>query len=103
MVRVDPREWRRDPPPRILAPMLPPRRVLRFAVALLAIVAPFAAVVGASVGCGPDVTMVWVCLNPKTGREDPSIGDPTHYVGGVLDPCHCYDPCGESNECPILV
>jgi hypothetical protein len=57
----------------------------------------------AVVGCGPDVTMVWVCLNPKTGHEDPSIGDPNHYVGGVFDPCHCYDPCGESLECPIDV
>jgi hypothetical protein len=24
-------------------------------------------------------------------------------VNGVFDPCHCYDPCGPSKECPIVV
>jgi hypothetical protein len=84
-----------------MRPSSPPRRALRFALALAALAAP--AALGAAAGCGPAVTMVWVCNNPVTGKADPTIGDPTHYVNGVFDPCHCYDPCGESEECPILV
>jgi hypothetical protein len=47
--------------------------------------------------------MIWICNNPLTGKEDPTVYDSNHYVNGVFDPCHCYDPCGESKECPILV
>jgi hypothetical protein len=84
--------------------MRPPhssRRALRFALALGALGA--AAVLGAAVGCGPDVSMIWVCNNPITGKVDPNAYDASHYVGGVFDPCHCYDPCGETKMCPILV
>src|SRR5262249_7343138 len=45
----------------------------------------------------------WICLNPATGKEDGSIYDSTHYVHGEADPCHCYDPCGPSKSCPIVV
>jgi hypothetical protein len=96
--------WARsgDGRPRLSSrPMRPPltsRRALRFALALGALGG--AAVLGAAVGCGPDVQRVWICLNPATGKEDGTIGDATHYVNGVFDPCHCYDPCGPSKECP---
>jgi hypothetical protein len=54
-------------------------------------------------GCGPyDVTPVWVCFDPGTGH-DGNYYDATHYVHGVFDPCHCYDPCGPADTCPILV
>jgi hypothetical protein len=46
---------------------------------------------------------VWVCLNPITGKDDLSIYDANHYVGGVFDPCNCYDPCGPQKTCPIVV
>ena len=76
---------------------------LRFALALAALAAP--AVLAAAVGCGSGgVTDYWECLNPETGRLDPSIGDWGHLgPNGQSDPCHCYDPCGESAECPIVV
>jgi hypothetical protein len=51
---------------------------------------------------GGDV-VVWLCLNPVTGKEDATVGDPDHFVNGAADPCHCYDPCGPSKECPISV
>ena len=53
--------------------------------------------------CGPDVTEVWFCLNPATGHLDGDPYDANHYVGGVFDPCHCYDPCGPLKSCPIDV
>jgi hypothetical protein len=31
------------------------------------------------------------------------VTDSTHYVNGMADPCHCYDPCGPSKSCPIVV
>ncbi len=58
--------------------------------------------VGAAAGCG-DNQVIWLCLNPATGKEDGSIGDDSHYVNGVYDPCHCYDPGGPSKACPIVV
>jgi hypothetical protein len=79
----------------------PSRRALRLALALAALVA--SAVLGAAVGCGPDTTTLWLCLNPVTGKDDPNTYDPTHVVGGVFDPCHCYDPCGPAKTCPVVV
>jgi hypothetical protein len=86
-----------------MCPSLRPPRAkrLRFAVALAA--SAVAAGLGAAVGCGSDVTYIWTCLNPATGREDPSIHDVNHFVNGMYDPCHCFDPCGETATCPILV
>jgi hypothetical protein len=82
------------PPPTTL------RRVLCLAVAVV-LVAPLAA--GAfSVGCGPNQQAIWVCFDPGTGHEG-TYHDDNHYVGGVFDPCHCYDPCGPADTCPILV
>lgn len=54
-------------------------------------------------GCvfGPEV--FWVCLNPVTGKLDRTIYDENHFVNGVADPCHCYDPCGPEKTCPIEV
>ena len=47
---------------------------------------------------------LWLCIDPATGRSDSnSPYDQAHYVNGVFDPCHCYDPCGELRQCPILV
>ena len=77
-----------------------PGLVLRFAA--VATIAPLAyAVIGA--GCGPDTAVVWFCLNPITGKLDNAHYDETHYVNGVFDPCHCYDPCGPEKSCPIVV
>ena len=42
-------------------------------------------------------------LDPATGKESNVDYDPNHYVGGVFDPCNCYDPCGPSKACPIVV
>jgi hypothetical protein len=53
--------------------------------------------------CAGDPVELWVCLNPETGKLDNSIGDDNHYVNGVFDPCHCYDPCGPAKTCPDLV
>ena len=77
------------------------RRVLRSAVALAALVA--SGTLGAVVGCGPDQSVFWVCHNPVTGKDDGSIYDANHYVNGMADPCHCYDPCGPEKTCPIAV
>ncbi len=41
--------------------------------------------------------------NPMTGKLDTSIYDANHYVGSTFDPCHCYDPCGPQQTCPIVV
>jgi hypothetical protein len=84
--------------------MLLPSRFLRAALALVALgtVARLGAIVGA-VGCGPDVTEIWICLNPITGKLDANTYDPNHYVNGVADPCHCYDSCGPQKTCPIVV
>ncbi len=84
-----------------MLPPMPSPSALRFAVAA-AIVAPLAFWMFGT-GCGPDQTYIWLCLNPVTGKEDGMIYDSNHYVNGVLDPCHCFDPCGPSNECPIVV
>jgi hypothetical protein len=75
----------------------------RLAVAVTLTVAGLAvlAIVGANVGCDPLV--IWVCNNRATGKSDATIWDADHYVNGVFDPCHCYDPCGPMPECPILV
>ncbi len=54
--------------------------------------------------CGPTTETTWSCIDPATGKEDSNAPyDPTHYVDGVFDPCHCYDPGGELPQCPILV
>jgi hypothetical protein len=57
---------------------------------------------GSAVGCG-DEQEVWVCDNPWTGKADQNFYDSKHFVGGVFDPCHCYDPSGPARTCPILV
>jgi hypothetical protein len=62
-----------------------------------------AGALGAVACFGPDVTEIWICLNPVTGKEDSSIYDSNHYVNGVFDPCHCYDPCGPEKSCPDVV
>jgi hypothetical protein len=77
-----------------------PRRVLGFAFAAATLVS---AVLGVAAGCGPNQNVFWVCLNPVTGKDDGSIYDANHYVNGVADPCHCYDPCGPEKSCPIVV
>ena len=81
--------------------MLLPPRFLRAAVVLVALAAVLVAL--AAVGCGPDVMNLWICINPATGKLDTSIGDPNHYVDGMADPCHCYDPCGPAPTCPFVV
>jgi hypothetical protein len=75
--------------------------LVRSAVVLAALTS--VAAVGAAVGCGPNPSVFWVCLNPITGKDDGSIYDANHYVDGVIDPCHCYDPCGPEKTCPITV
>lgn len=79
--------------------MRPPYRTIRVVVAL-ALLAAFG-VLGA-LSC-VITEMVWFCLNPVTGKIDDSIYDETHYVNGVFDPCHCYDPCGPLASCPFVV
>jgi hypothetical protein len=79
----------------------PPRRLLRFALAAAVFLVPVA--LGVAVGCGPDQSLVWICLNPVTGKLPGAPYDSTHYVNGVFDPCHCYDPCGPEKSCPMLV
>jgi hypothetical protein len=76
------------------------RHALRFAV--VAALTPLVSVAFGA-GCGPDQTEVWFCLNPVTGKLDGAPYDATHYVNGVFDPCHCYDPCGPTKSCPIQV
>jgi hypothetical protein len=77
---------------------------LRLAAAALAAICAIVAVVSfVAVGCGPNTGEIYVCLNPTTGKLDPNIYDAHHYVGDVFDPCHCYDPCGPSKSCPIVV
>jgi hypothetical protein len=90
----------------MLAPMLPPpppRFARRLRLALAVAVVLGSGVLVALAGCGPNNIVVWICLNPVTGKEDGTVYDDTHYVNGVADPCHCYDPCGPEKSCPILV
>jgi hypothetical protein len=54
-------------------------------------------------GCGPDQSFLWLCLNPVTGKEDEQIYDANNYFDGQPDPCHCFDKCGPSKSCPIVV
>jgi hypothetical protein len=68
--------------------------------AVLALVGVVAFIVIPS-GCGMNAVL-WVCFDPGTGHEG-SYYDGNHYVNGVLDPCHCYDPCGPADTCPILI
>ena len=43
-------------------------------------------------------------LEPRTRAEQALVSVVMEsYVNGEFDPCHCYDPCGEANTCPILV
>jgi hypothetical protein len=66
----------------------------------------FLAVVLLAVGCGvfgPNKQELWACLNPDSGKLTGAPYDATHYVNGVFDPCHCYDPCGPEASCPIAV
>jgi hypothetical protein len=76
-----------------------PRSSLRFAVAGTFLCA--LCTLGSL--CDQPPVNTWICLNPATGRLDSSIGDWNHYAGGMYDPCHCYDPCGEAPTCPLLV
>ncbi|MFO0761269.1 MAG: hypothetical protein U0359_32620 [Byssovorax sp.] len=86
-----------------MRPPSSPRRawLLRRWLALAALAGVAGA--GAGVACGPNEHPFWICLSPTTGKLDPDIGDPNHYVDGVFDPCFCYDPCGPRPECPIVV
>jgi hypothetical protein len=85
------------PPPRS-------RHPLRFALALAALAVPAVpAVLGALACLGPDQSVIWFCLNPVNGKLDGTFYDSSHYVNGVFDPCHCYDPCGPWTSCPIEV
>jgi hypothetical protein len=81
-----------------MGPSPPPRRPLRAAVALAALVA--SGTLGSICGYNQEI---WLCLNPVTGKEDGNWYDTNHYVNGVADPCHCYDPCGPEKSCPIVV
>ncbi len=75
---------------------------LRFAVAALAASLLLAAAALGTFNCSS--VSIWSCIDPATGKEDSSAPyDPTHYVNGVFDPCHCYDPGGPEPQCPILV
>jgi hypothetical protein len=56
---------------------------------------------GTPLACGP-YPEIWVCFDPGTGHEG-TYYDGNHYSHGVSDPCHCYDPCGPADTCPILV
>jgi hypothetical protein len=67
------------------------------------LVAASSVALGALAACGPNETTGWLCLNPVTGKEDESVYDPNHYVNGVFDPCHCYDPCGPEKSCPSVI
>jgi hypothetical protein len=58
---------------------------------------------GALACFGPAQSVIWICLNPQTGKEDGTVYDDSHYVDGMADPCHCYDPCGPEKSCPIVV
>jgi hypothetical protein len=78
-----------------------PSRFLR--AALLVVGLGTVAGLGAAAGCAPTNIVIWSCLNPATGKLDPNIYDPNHYVDGMADPCHCYDPCGPQKTCPIVV
>ena len=82
------------------SPLLP-RRALRFVA--LAAVAAAPAVLGAPACLGPDQNVIWLCLNPVTGKEDVNTYDTSHFVNDKPDPCHCYDPCGPEKSCPIVV
>jgi hypothetical protein len=83
------------------------RRMSRRAPYLAAVAvvgAPLAfAVLGAGAACGPVHNVIWLCLNPVTGKEDGNVYDANNYVNGEPDPCHCYDPCGPAKSCPIEV
>jgi hypothetical protein len=82
--------------------MLPPMLALRLSVA--AVVASSLLAAGTFASCGNNTFTDWACIDPATGKEDSNAPyDPTHYVNGVFDPCHCYDPGGELPQCPILV
>jgi hypothetical protein len=80
--------------------MLPPMLALRLSVAAV-VASSLLAVALAS--CATAYEELWVCNNPVNGKADPTIFDPNHYVNGTADPCHCFDPCGELPQCPILV
>lgn len=76
------------------------RRLIAALTVVTALLAPV--VLGSGAGCAPDG--LWICQNPATGKDDPNAPyDENHYVNGVFDPCHCYDPCGPAATCPILV
>jgi hypothetical protein len=83
--------------------MCPPSRQLRLRLAFGLATILCAGVLGAGVGCAEQDYTLWICLNPVTGKEDGTIGDESHFVNGVFDPCHCYDPCGPQKTCPIVV
>jgi hypothetical protein len=76
------------------------RSPLRLGLALALLVAAMAVL---AIACNYQDTFVWICLNPVTGKEDSSIYDPNSFHNGQPDPCHCYDVCGPSKECPIVV
>jgi hypothetical protein len=73
---------------------------LRFSAAVTTVAGILAAALGS---CGNNTEELWLCLNPVTGKEDNSVYDANHFVNGVADPCHCYDPGGPSKSCPIVV
>jgi len=86
----------------ILAPMGKPalsRRTRRLQIG----VAFVAVAMGSTAGCGPDISMFWVCLSAETGKLDSKTFDANNYANGEPDPCHCYDACGPAKTCPIVV
>jgi hypothetical protein len=83
----------------------PPMRLSSSSLLVVLVALPVLAVAGLG-DCNlfdPSAHRIWICLNPVTGKEDGSIHDDNHYVNGVFDPCHCYDPCGPENTCPDVV
>jgi hypothetical protein len=85
--------------------MLASMKAPRLSAAATAVAAASALFVAGFFSCGASCggSEVWLCLNPVTGKEDASVYDANHYVNGVLDPCHCYDPGGPSKSCPYEV
>src|SRR5207248_2698959 len=80
--------------------MLCAMNALRLSAAAALTVAAFVASATAGVGCWDNTTEIWICLDPVTGKESNRTYDANHYVNGVFDPCHCYDPGGPSKSCP---
>ncbi len=65
-----------------------------------------AVVLLAPLACGRYSQEIWICLDPTTGKLDEAYKWYDYAAigpDGLIDPCHCYDPCGSQPQCPILV